>query len=219
MAQTLTQGALFAIQGLWSNAHPVITTWHALVGGNGTRTQQLDEAATRLMNGWFTSICPVLPNNYSFDKCTWVDLSSATGPTGITTRAPATGALSGTSLPPSMGPVVKRVISGSGRAHRSGRLFLPGAVNTTVDEDGKVQGTHKNNVNAGFATFLSTVNTTNPVGNLTFMTLIVAHAPSMEVTRTVTERIPDPNGVMTHSIITDLVCQDLVSGVRRRTKS
>lgn len=219
MAQTLSGGGLFAIQGLWSNAHPIVTTWHAIVVGSGTRTTDMDAAALRILNAWATHVMPVFPNNYTFDKCNWVDLSSVFGPTGVTTRAAATGALSGTSLPPSVGPVIKRVISGSGRAHRSGRLFLPGAVNTTVDEDGKITGTHKGNVNTAFATFLAAVNLSTPSGGLNSMTLVVAHAPSIEVTRTVTERVPDPDGVMSNSTITDLVCQDIVSGVRRRTKS
>ena len=217
MPQTLLAGMHFAIRGKWSNGRPVISSWHAIVTPTGTRALALPEAGARIVDKWFTHVLPVLPDNYSFDGCNWTDLDSVEGATGFAGRAAASGGdISAAGTPPNQGVLVTKTIAGSGRSKRSGRIFLPGNLESLVDENGIVSTGKLTQVETALAAFRTNFNTTAPVGNIATCRLVVAHAPSHIVTQTVSRRVPDPDGALGWDDVTGFAGSTLVSGIRRR---
>lgn len=217
MPQTLLAGVHYAIRGKWSNGRAVVSSWYAIVTPVGARDTAVQESAARLVQQWFTHMLPVLPDNYSFDGANWTDMDSASGATGFAGRAAATGGdVSAAGTPPNVGVLVTKNIAGSGRSKRSGRIFLPGNLETLVDENGIISSGKLTQVETGLNAFLTAFNTTAPVGNIATCRLVVAHSPSIIKTETVSRRVADPDGAMGWDNITGFAGSTLVSGIRRR---
>jgi hypothetical protein len=212
----MVQGAHFTIDGAWSNGRPIVTSWHALCSAVSDRPTMLLAAAQRLFDAWKLNILPVLNNSYTLKGVTWLDLDSETGSTGTYSGTPANGSLVSTGTDPAAGALVVKNIAGSGRKFRSGRVFVPGAMEADIDEDGNVASATRTSLTAAFAAFLSAVNTSTPVGAINDLHLVVAHTPSIVVTETKTRRVPDPDGGLLPAVITGFSVKNVRSGQRRR---
>jgi hypothetical protein len=169
---------------------------------------------------WATNVLPLLPDNYSFDGVMWVDLGTVDGATGLAGRSAMTGGdVSAAGTPPSLGVLVRKNIAGSGRAKRSGRIFLPGNLENLVDENGVVSSGKLTQLESGLNALLTAFNTSAGAGDAVGRHLVVAHVPSVSRTVTKTVKVPNPDGIMSSDDITGFSAQTLASGIRRRVRA
>lgn len=219
MSVTMDNGAHFAINATWSNGRPIVSSWHAWVTPVSGRAEAVGEAAARMRTQWINQVLPILPDNYTLGDVHWVDLDSTTGATGVASGTPMTGGdISAAGTPPHVGVLVTKGFAGSGRATRTGRCFLPGALETLVDENGIVSSGKLAQVVTAMNAFRTGFNAVAPVGNIAACSLVVGHTPSIAVTRTTTVKLPDPDGHMTASPITTFSAGTVTSGIRRRVR-
>lgn len=217
MSQTMVLGAFFSLKGTWTNGRPIITTFHGVVVPTGDRPTAIANCAARLNVAWATNILPLLPDNYSFSGCNWVDLATETGATGVAAHGPMTGGdVSSAGTPPNVGILVTKNFAGAGRNKRTGRVFLPGNLESLVDENGIISSGKVTQINTGFTSFLNAISSGAPPTGVSEFRLVVGHAPSIAHTVTKTVRKPDPDGVLIADTITTMTAQTLVSGIKAR---
>ncbi len=217
MAQTMINGAFFSLKGTWTNGRPIITTFHGVVEPSGARPAAIAACAGRINTAWATNVLPLLPDNYSFAGCNWVDLNTEDGATGVTAHGPMTGGdVSAAGTPPNVGILVTKNFAGAGRSKRTGRVFLPGNLESLVDENGIISSGKVTQINTGFTGFLNAITSGAPPAGVTSFVLVVAHAPSVAQVVTKTVRKPDPDGQLSSDVITTMTAQTLVSGIKAR---
>lgn len=219
MALTLPNGVRYTIMGVWTNGRPVLTTWHAIVVPTGPRLQAVVNGAAWIGGQWATHVVVNMVNNYSFQRIAYVDLDSTAGSTGEWVLGSNTvGGSVNSSVPPSDGIMVTKVISDKGRGRRSGRVFIPGGSELAVDEDGGIQSGSQTVAEDSLTAFMVAVNgyTDSAIASLR---LVVAHTPSEVVTVSKEVTRPLKTGVMSSSTITGFDSSSIVRGIRSRLAS
>lgn len=129
-----------AVLGHWSNGRQVANIVHV-------RREEDDPAtsARDVLNNWQDHMRNEVPNNYVIDGVRYRDRNVADGVVGFLPIDPAKGSVggaSGASTPPNTSVLVhKNTETTAGK--RKGRLYLPGAPEAEIDEDGMLSTTLK----------------------------------------------------------------------------
>jgi hypothetical protein len=216
MALVLPNGVRYALNHTWTNGRPVVFTWHAILVATGPRAAGVQESATAVADAWATSVLPQLVNNITLQSVGFLDLNSEVGTAGDVPVASApSGGQAASSVPPNIGILVTKLIADKGRGRRSGRIFLPGGSEASVDEDGIIIEAATTLAETTLQGFANQVNAY--VGpNVASLRLVVAHTPHVEETVTLTRKVPAKTGTMTSSEIVGFDAKQITSGIHRR---
>lgn len=216
MPLVLPNGIRITLHGEWTNARPILSVWHAIVTTSIGRNVACQDATGAVASFWADDVVPLLLDNYSISKASWVDLATEDGSTGdIALTTPGVGAVASQGMPPSSGVVVTKTIADGGRGRRSGRIFIPSGQEASADEDGVITALAQANAEQALTAFMVDCNAyTSP--NVNSLHLVVAHIPHVakEITKTI--KVPATEGLMSASTITGFVSNATVSGIRRR---
>lgn len=93
--------------------------------------------AQQLMDGYFTSIAPLVVSDWNISQCSWVDLDSLNGTTGVITDTPTNvfpkaGGSSEQGASGNVALLAKKTVFG-GRTIRNGRTFFCGIRESDTD--------------------------------------------------------------------------------------
>jgi len=129
-----------AVLGHWSNGRSVANIVHV-------QREEDDPAASArdVLNNWQDHMRNEVPNNYVIDGARYRDRNVADGVVGFLPPDPAKGSVggaSGAATSPNVAVLVhKNCETTAGK--RKGRLYLPGAPEAEIDEDGMLSTTLK----------------------------------------------------------------------------
>jgi len=152
-----------AILGHWSNGRPVVNVLHYWREEDDAPT-----AARELLNAWQDDMMDEIPNNYVLDGCRYRDRNEAAGVVG-TLGPNSAKALTGGATGACTSPNVAILVHKNATLHagqRSGRIYLPGAPDAEIDEDGNLSATLKTAWNTALASFYSKVDGGTPGNEL-----------------------------------------------------
>jgi len=121
------------VQSRWTNARPINTIIQVR-----REEDSPVQSARDVLNNWQDHIVPLFANNVTLVGCKYTDHNELEGATGILNPDPAkptVGPEAGSTLPPNVCALIHKNIAGiAGR--RSGRMYLPSPIESSVDEDG-----------------------------------------------------------------------------------
>ena len=176
-----------------------------------TRPEAVAAMAEVVLDAWSDFVLPVMKSQYTAEAVSWLDLDSATGTTGSTTRGstadgpyaiwPKTGEIGGEAYTGAVATLVRKR-SVATRGQRQGRMFLP------PPGEADIAG---NTIGAPYLAALNTAlgevvytlaNPPTPIGSAA---LVTVHDPAGAAAPTWTE-------------VTELSARDRVSTQRRRNR-
>lgn len=216
MPMTVPGVCRFTLLGRWTNGRQwanVLDYQIDTTGSTENRPNACAVQAADIINNWQTQIRPFLTNNVIVTGIRLLDLDDEDGLTGEVppnVGQPTAGGLAGASTTPNVSFLVRKVIIGN-RSSRSGRMYLPGVQEASVDEDGVISGTGVDDLQDGLSAFLTN---TNNAGTPTTHSsnLVVVHLEPRPA-----QPLPDDR-VGTFTIVQALVLDELVATQRRRLR-
>lgn len=183
-----------------------------------SRSEGLAELVPFVVGHWQDDICSHQPETYDFTGAAWIDLDSEDGETGF--QGPIAGKpTSGTGVLAMQVPSVAMLIHkecGHTRRQRNGRLYLPGVLESAVDDAGNLTPAFRDGVSDMFEDFRD---------NLTDLTDLPGASTAwrvVHVTGHTGTPVPGyPNGYPNEwnsTTITRCVCDTKVATQRRRLR-
>lgn len=216
MTMTVPEVARFTIIGHWTNGHAMDCVFDYQIDVSGGPSERADVIATQagnLVSKWQELMMPNFADNYTVDGVHFVDLDSedgSTGDVGVDPGEASSGGVVNASITPNVSLLVKKVIIGS-RGTRSGRFYCPPTLESTIDENGVIDGAFLTPFQANCDTFLE--ETKVSIESLEVTRMVVVHLGPRPVAP-----LPD-NRVGTFSVVSELVALSTVATQRRRLRS
>lgn len=213
MAQLIVPNVCrFTIEGSYLGA-PCFNILDVYLPADGTmaRGQACSAMAEIVLDAWAEEILPVMKGQYTAEAVSWLDLDSATGSTGSTTRGsggdgpyytwPMPGAIGGEAYTGAVATLVRKRSIAS-RGQRQGRMFLPPP--GEADMSGNTIGApYLSALNTALGMFLSKLS--DPAEDIGSAALVTVHDPAGIAGPTWTE-------------VTGLSARERVSTQRRRNR-
>lgn len=150
MALIADNGTIITIEATWSSGQPFENVFFYHRDENDPV-----QATTDVLNNWQDHLVAQFPNNYTLQGARYIDVNAADGDTGFVAKdaaKPYVGTIAGQVSPPALSIVVTKNIGGQRNA-RAGRMYLPPAQETEMDEDGIVLQSKRNSLDALLALF------------------------------------------------------------------
>lgn len=216
MTMTVPEVARFSILGHWTNGHAMDCVFDFQVDVSGSAEDRADVIATQagnLVSQWQSEMVPNFADNYTVDGVHWVDLDSedgSTGDVGVDPGEASSGGVVNASITPNVSLLVKKVITGS-RGSRSGRFYCPPTLESSIDENGVIDGAFLTPFQTSCDNFLE--GTKVSIESLEVTRMVVVHLDPRP-----TPPAPD-NRVGTFSVVSALQAQSTVATQRRRLRS
>jgi len=149
----------------------------------GRSEELLEDVARDVLNNWQDDVLDNLGNNYLVQGAQWIDLDSEDGATGqfaADSGKNTEGQVAGAQCPPNVAFLVHKLLQGSSRGTRNGRMYLPQVAEAAVDDSGNLQGTYQNDINTSMENFKDGINGV-VIGDLArVQNLCVVHTPEGE---------------------------------------
>lgn len=158
----------YALVGAWPNARPIVNVIDMEIPDNvgEDRVEACITVGEDLRNAWQDHVLNLVSQDYLFVRVDYVDLDSADGSTGTLSPDPGRktrGDINQAPLPPSDAVIISKVAT-SARGQRSGRIFLSGAPEMYVDQNGVLIPSYRTLVDDNMDNFLESISDTGIVG-------------------------------------------------------
>lgn len=146
------------INGVIDSDRPWANVFHVTPLGAGAPTVQ--EAALAMLDDCYPELMFHMQNTLVAVSCSYVDLSSTTGDSGTLTSTQPQGQGGGAAVPPNLSVLVRWSATG-GRSQRSGRSYLPGLDESSIDSKGVINAPTVTNWQTDVDNFMAAVQTAN----------------------------------------------------------
>lgn len=152
MALIVANTYQLSINGTLMGDRPFTNVFHVTPLGSGAPTVQ--EAANSMIEDCYPELMTHMQNSVVAQNCGYVDLSSSTGDSGTVSPSQPQGQANGNAVPPNTCWLAKWTATG-GRSQRSGRSYLPGLDESSVDAAGRITSGLVSNLQADVDDFLT----------------------------------------------------------------
>lgn len=177
-----------------------------------SRNAAIADQAKVLNNEWYDWIRALCNVSTNMVGTSWVDLNSADGSTGssVATDAPAVVPAVGIATGEPYGRAVAKLVKKhtvSARGRRSGRIYLPGATETQI-QDGAITSAHMTQLNTNMTAWRDAINQESsglPGGATYSSQLVVLHVPG--------------SGDVSFDVVTSMGPESTLATQRRRQRA
>lgn len=223
MPRTAPLAAQFTIDGAWSGGRDMKNVLQYIITPQVgiARADAVGRQAVIVADRWNVNLLPTLPNNYTFEGVTFIDLATATGSTGSVPPpggSPIVGGSVAEAATPNVSVIIDKDVQ-AGRGSRRGRLYLPPPAESTVNESGVINAASVTTYSALLSAFLVETNvvTSDDDDFILASQMVTITWPTVDVAQPLIKR-PDPDGVGDTNVVLNMICQSVVGTQRRRLR-